>query len=87
MNKTTKEAAVKKMIKTFSGVVVSAKSKQTVIVEVGSTFRHHLYKKIVRKTRRFAVHNPSGEIAEGTRVTIQETKPISKTKRYVIVTT
>lgn len=71
--------------KVFSGLVVSAKTAKTVIVAVASSFRHPLYKKAVRRTRRFAAHNESFELVVGDKVQMRETKPISKTKHFVVI--
>ncbi len=70
--------------KTFTGLVVSAKTPNTAIVAVATTFRHPLYKKAVRRTRRFAVHYESITLATGDKVEIAETKPISRTKRFIV---
>ena len=71
--------------KTFTGVVKSTKMNKTIIVEVIQLWRHPLYKKAVRRTRRFAAHNEIAGIAVGDHVTISETKPISKTKHFRII--
>lgn len=71
--------------KEFKGKVVSAKMANTVIVEVAHETRHPLYKKIVKRTKRFAAHVDGLTLAEGEYVTIAETKPISKTKHFLVV--
>ena len=71
--------------KIFTGTVVSAKTPQTVIVMVASTRLHPLYKKLMRRTKRLAVHNPTLTLAEGDTVRIQETKPLSKTKHFIVL--
>ena len=70
--------------KTLAGVVVSMKNKQTVIVKVESMHRHPLYKKTIRRTKRFAAHNTSVDCHVGDTVLIAETKPISKTKHFIV---
>lgn len=72
--------------KTFTGVVVSTKMNKTIIVEVTWRWRHPLYKKAIRKTKRFAAHNERSDIAVGDHVTIRETKQMSKTKHFRVVT-
>lgn len=67
------------------GKVVSTKMKKTVIVEVVHTFAHKLYKKTVRKRRRFAAHNTLEGVAEGDVVKIAEVPPMSKTKHFQVV--
>jgi len=71
--------------KIFTGKVVSAKTAKTIIVAVSSTYTHPLYKKAIRTTRRFSVHNESLAVAVGDTVRIQETKPISKTKHFIVI--
>ncbi len=66
------------------GVVVSAKMDKTVVVRVERRVKHRKYKKFVRVWKRFAVHDEVG-VQEGDLVLIQETRPLSKTKRWKIV--
>ena len=68
--------------KTRVGVVVSDKMQKTVVVEIQTTGRHPLYKKIVRHSRRFKAHDDAGEAHVGDRVIIAETRPLSKEKRW-----
>ena len=68
--------------KTRVGVVVSDKMQKTVVVEIQTTGRHPLYKKIVRHSRRFKAHDGGGEAHVGDRVIIAETRPLSKEKRW-----
>ncbi len=67
------------------GTVVSVKGQKTVIVAVVHTVRHPIYKKQSRIKRRFAVHNEKTDVAVGDTVRIGQTRPISKTKHFVIV--
>lgn len=67
------------------GEVVSTKGAKMVIVAVERIRRHRLYKKAIRKTKRFAAHNESESLVVGDRVVITETKPISKTKHFRVV--
>lgn len=86
MNKETpKEKTMITKGKIFGGVVVSAKTPKTVIVAVISSHRHPLYKKAVRTTRRFAAHNETLALIIGDKVRIKETKPISKTKHFMVL--
>ena len=71
--------------KQFTGRIVSAATPNTVIVAVGKELRHPLYRKVVRSTKRFAVHNASLTLAAGDRVTIAQTRPMSRTKHYEVV--
>ena len=71
--------------KTQVGVVVSDKMQKTVVVDVSRRGRHPLYKKIVRKSRRFKAHDEQGEAKAGDTVLISETRPLSKDKRWRVV--
>ncbi|MEK7119887.1 MAG: 30S ribosomal protein S17 [Patescibacteria group bacterium] len=76
---------MKKNNKGMIGTVVSVKGQKTVIVAVVHTVRHPIYKKQSRIKRRFAVHNEKTDVAVGDTVRIGQTRPISKTKHFVIV--
>jgi small subunit ribosomal protein S17 len=67
------------------GTVVSDKMQKTVIVEVERMKMHPLYKKAFRVSRRFAVHDPTNAYKVGDRVIIEETRPLSRTKRWRVV--
>jgi small subunit ribosomal protein S17 len=71
--------------KMLEGKVVSQKTPMTVIVAVSSSHKHPLYKKAVRKITRFAAHNVSLTLAVGDTVQIKESKPITKTKHFIVV--
>lgn len=69
----------------ITGVVVSAKTPQTAIVEVVRRWQHPLYHKFIKKNKRFACHFVDLTIKEGDVVAIQPCRPISKTKRFKVV--
>lgn len=71
--------------KVREGVVVSDKMQNTVIVLVRDTKPHPLYKKVVRHTRRYKVHDEGSACGVGDRVRIVETRPLSKEKRWRVV--
>lgn len=71
-------------MKTLQGIVTSAKSEKTVTVTVTTQWMHPLYKKYVRKTKKYACHVEGVELKEGDKVTIQECRPVSKTKRFKV---
>jgi small subunit ribosomal protein S17 len=73
------------MKKTFQGVVVSTSMINTVVVEVERKYRHKLYQKVIKRTKRFKVHNDLEGIVIGDLVIMQETRPLSKTKRFRLV--
>lgn len=70
--------------KILKGKVAAIPTAKTVIVTVESVFRHPLYRKAVRRTRRFAAHNESIALVVGDSVSIQESKPISRTKHFIV---
>lgn len=71
--------------KTQEGTVVGDRMEKTVVVEVNRLVRHPLYKKVLRRRSRFKAHDPSNDCAVGDRVRIMETRPLSKTKRWRVV--
>jgi len=70
--------------KTRVGLVVSAKTAKTVIVQLSRRFAHALYGKQVTRTKRVAAHDEQGA-REGDTVRIVETRPLSRTKRWRVV--
>jgi small subunit ribosomal protein S17 len=74
-----------KMIRRKQGVVVSAAQPKTLIVAVDAVKTHPLYRKKYQVTKRYAVHYEEGEYAEGDLVEFEEMKPISKSKRFLVV--
>jgi small subunit ribosomal protein S17 len=69
----------------LQGIVVSDKADKTVVVNVERRFTHPILKKTVRRTKKYQAHDPQNRFKIGDRVTIEESKPISKTKRWVVV--
>lgn len=70
--------------KVLKGVVVSDKMKDTIVVSVSRYFKHPKYQKFMTVDKRFQVHNPGNTCKVGDKVTIRESKPISKNKRFVV---
>jgi small subunit ribosomal protein S17 len=68
--------------KTRIGVVVGDKMHKTVIVAIETFRRHPVYKKLLRRTRRYKVHDERGECGLGDQVRIVETRPLSREKRW-----
>jgi len=68
--------------KTKIGVVVSDKMEKTCVVSVTSNVKHPLYKKVVKITKKFKVHDENNECKVGDTVEIMETRPISKTTHF-----
>jgi small subunit ribosomal protein S17 len=71
-------------MKTLQGKVVSAKTPKTVTVTVTRKWKHPLYKKYVKITKNYACHVEGMDIKEGDMVTIQECRPMSKTKTFIV---
>ena len=67
------------------GEVISNKMTKTIIVRVERRYQHPKFKKVVTGYRKFYVHDEDGEAKVGDRVRIQETRPLSKTKRWRLV--
>ena len=71
--------------KTRIGVVVSDKMDKTVVVAVQGNVKHPLYKKIVKTTYKLKAHDENNECGIGDRVKVMETRPLSKDKRWRLV--
>ena len=72
-------------VKERIGVVVSDKMMDTRIVAVNDRIIHKRYKKVITRTKRYAVHDTEFNASIGDQVRIRETKPISKTKNWILV--
>ena len=70
----------------LQGVVVSDKQDKTVVVRVERRVKHPVYKKIVRKSKKYAAHDEGTACKEGDVVRIQECRPISKRKTREVIT-
>ena len=68
--------------KTMTGVVVSNKMDKTIVVKVERRFAHPVFKKVVKTTKKYKVHDEKNECVEGDFIRIQETRPLSKEKRW-----
>ncbi|BAU42182.1 30S ribosomal protein S17 [Leptolyngbya sp. O-77] len=72
-------------VKERVGVVVSDKMEKTVVVAVENRAPHPKYRKIMVRTKRYKVHDEENKCKTGDRVRIQETRPLSRTKRWTVV--
>ena len=68
--------------KTMTGVVVSNKMDKTIVVRIERRFSHPVFKKVVKTTKKYKVHDEKNECLEGDFICIQETRPLSKQKRW-----
>ncbi|MCR4443117.1 MAG: 30S ribosomal protein S17 [Peptococcaceae bacterium] len=71
--------------KTITGIVVSDKMDKTVVVAVENYAQHPVYKKIIKRTRKYKAHDEKNECKTGDRVKLMETRPLSKEKRWRVV--
>jgi small subunit ribosomal protein S17 len=69
----------------LQGVVVSDKTDKTVVVEVERRFTHPVLKKTVRRSKKYHAHDETNQYKPGDLVAIEETRPISKLKSWVVV--
>ena len=66
------------------GVVVSNKMQKTVVVAVERISQHGMYQKYIKRTSKFLAHNERPDLNVGDRVMIEETRPLSKRKRWQV---
>ena len=68
------------------GNVIPSKMDKTVVVQVARRFPHSVYQKFVTRTKKYYAHDPQGKCSPGDIVRIEESKPLSKLKRWRVVT-
>jgi len=71
--------------KTLRGVVVSDKMQKTVVVEVGRFVKHPKYGKYMKQSKKYKAHDEENLYKVGDKVSIEETRPISKDKTFKVV--
>ena len=71
--------------RTMQGVVVSDKGNKTIIVTVERRFQHPMYKKYIRRSKKYHAHDEGNTKKVGDVVTIRECRPISKLKKWEVV--
>ena len=74
-----------KRVKLRNGVVVSNSMDKSIVVLVETKYKHPLYKKIIKRSKKFIVHDENNECQIGDRVEITECRPLSKRKCHRIV--
>ena len=67
------------------GLVVGDKMQKTVVVKVETMYREPLYRRMLRRSAQFMAHDEQGECHAGDRVRIEETRPLSRLKRWRVV--
>ena len=78
--------AERNLRKTRVGMVVSDKMDKTVVIAIIDNVKHPIYKKIVKRNVRLKAHDENNECRVGDRVEVMETRPLSKDKRWRVVT-
>ncbi len=71
--------------KILSGIVISTKMKDTIVVKVDRFEKHAKYEKFIKRSKKFKAHDASNTATLGDKVDIVETKPISKDKHFRLV--
>ena len=71
--------------KILIGKIGSNKSKKTIVIKVERKFRHPLLKKVIKRTKKYHAHYYSGDYKIGQIIKIQESKPISKLKKWRVI--
>jgi len=71
--------------KELTGVVISDAMDKTLVVSVDRMVKHPLYKKRIKRVKRFKVHDEKNEAKKGQKVKIAETRPLSKEKRWRLI--
>ena len=69
----------------LSGTICKATNKKTVVVEVERTFKHPIYKKYIKRSKKYHAHDETNALKVGDKVMIEETRPISKLKTWKVV--
>ncbi|MET3961242.1 small subunit ribosomal protein S17 [Marmoricola sp. OAE513] len=83
MSEVTAEDRTRRKVR--EGLVVSDKMDKTVVVTVEDRVKHALYGKVLRRTSKLKAHDEQNECGIGDRVLIMETRPLSATKRWRVV--
>lgn len=77
---------VRKVVRTLTGKVISNKMKDTIVVLVERRVKHPRYGKFIKRSTKVHAHDENNSCKIGDIVTVKESKPISKTKSWVLVT-
>ncbi len=71
--------------RTMQGVVTGKSGDKTVVVRVDRLMKHPLYKKTIRRSKRYHAHDETNEVRVGDKVRIGESRPLSKLKRWTVL--
>ena len=69
----------------LTGTICKATNKKTVVVEVERTFKHPIYKKYIKRSKKYHAHDETDALRVGDKVMIEETRPISKLKTWKVI--
>ena len=69
----------------LKGIVISDKLDKTITVLVSRKVMHPVYKKYIKRSKKYSAHDENNKFKVGELVTIQENKPISRTKKWIVV--
>ena len=71
--------------KILKGTVISSKNNKTIVVEVTRKFKHPFYEKVIKRTKKYHAHDEKNKFKEGEKVSIIESKPFSKNKKFQVM--
>ena len=71
--------------KILKGIITSSKNDKTVVVEVTRKFAHPFYGKVIKRSKKYHAHDEKNKFKEGEIVSIIESKPISKKKKWQVI--
>ena len=69
----------------LSGTVVSSNSNKTIVVKVSRRVKHKMYRKIITRSKNYHAHDENNQFKVGDKVSIMESKPISKLKPWTVI--
>lgn len=73
------------MAKKLEGIIISTKMSRAIVVKVERTYRHHLYKKIVKRHKNYKARTDDNDLIVGDKVRIIETRPLSKEIHFKVM--
>ena len=71
--------------KILKGTVTSSKNNKTIVVEVTRKFKHPFYEKVIKRSKKYHAHDENNEFTVGDTVSIIESKPVSKLKKWMVI--
>tara|TARA_B100000029_G_scaffold305726_1_gene298549 strand:- start:1758 stop:1994 length:237 start_codon:yes stop_codon:yes gene_type:complete len=71
--------------KILNGLVISDKGNKSITVEVERKYQHPILQKVIKSKKKYHVHDENNSYKKGDKVSIIESKPISKTKRFIVI--